>query len=79
MISLILGDTNFPDLVIKNLKKKKINFFIIDLSKNNKFKNEKNSFRFSLGKFGSMIDLIKKKILKKFYLPVKLINQNFPH
>ena len=61
MISLILGDTNFPNLVIKNLKKKKINFLIIDLSKNNKFKNEKNSFRFSLGKFGSMIDLIKKK------------------
>ena len=56
MISLILGDTNFPDLVIKNLKKKKINFLIIDLSKNNKFKNKKNSFRISLGNFETMID-----------------------
>ena len=77
MISLILGDTNFPDLVIKNLKKKKINFFIIDLSQNNKFKNEKNSFRFSLGKFGSMIDLIKKKNSKKVLFAGKINKPKF--
>ena len=63
----------------RNILAGKINFLIIDLSKNNKFENEKNSFRFSLGKFGSMIDLIKKKNLKKFYLQVKSINQNFHH
>ena len=65
MITLILGDSDFPKLIIKKLKKEKKNFFIIDLSKNNSFKKEKNSYRISIGKFGSMINLIKKKTIKK--------------
>ena len=71
MISLILGDSVFPNLVIKKLRNKSKDFLIIDLSKDNKFKNFKNSFRFSLGQFGSMLNLIKKKNLKKFFLQVK--------
>ena len=61
MITLILGDSKFPNLIIKSLKRKKKDFFIIDLSKKNIFRKEKNSFRFSIGKFGSMIKLIKNK------------------
>ena len=77
MITLILGDSNFPKLIIKKLKKKKKNFFIIDLSKKNLFKKEKNSYRFSIGKFGSMIDLIKKKKSKKVLFAGKIHKPNF--
>ncbi len=77
MISLILGDTNFPNLIVKKLKKKGINFFIIDLSKNNRFKNFKNSFRFSLGQFGSMLSLIKNKKSKKVLFAGKIDKPNF--
>ena len=43
MICLILGDTKFPNKVLKDIKKKKIKYFIIDLSKKNIFKKNKNS------------------------------------
>ena len=71
MISLILGDSVFPNLVIKKLRNKSKDFFIIDLSKKKKLKNLKNFLRFSLGQFGFMQNLIKKKNLKKFFLQVK--------
>ena len=58
MIGLFLGDTNFPNLILKKIKKKKIDFFIIDLSFKNKFKKEKNSHRISIGKFGAIIKII---------------------
>ena len=77
MITLILGDSNFPKLIIKKLKKEKKNFFIIDLSKKNSFKKEKNSYRISIGKFGSMINLIKKKKSKKVLFAGKIHKPNF--
>ena len=48
MIGLFLGDTDFPKIVLKKIKKLKKNFFIIDFSKNNKFVKEKNSHRISI-------------------------------
>ena len=66
MLCLILGDTDFPKIVIKNIQRKKIKFFIIDLSKKNVFKNEKNSFRISIGQFGKMIKLMKEKKILYF-------------
>ena len=33
MICLILGDTDFPKKVLENVKKKRVKYFIIDLSK----------------------------------------------
>ena len=77
MITLILGDSNFPKLIIKNLKKQKKKFFIIDLSKKNSFKKEKNSYRFSLGEFGSIINLIKKKRSRKVLFAGKIHKPNF--
>ena len=44
MIGLIFGDTKFPEEILKNVKKKKINYLIIDLSKNKKFKKDKKSY-----------------------------------
>ena len=77
MITLILGDSKFPNLIIKSLKRKKKDFFIIDLSKKNIFRKEKNSFRFSIGKFGSMINLIKNKKSKKVLFAGKIHKPNF--
>ena len=68
MICLILGDTKFPNIVLENVKKKKIKYFIIDLSKKNIFKKDKNSHRISIGQFGRMIKLM--KILNFFFFNI---------
>ena len=57
MIGLFLGDTDFSEIVLKKVKKLINEYFIIDFSKNNKFKKEKNSYRISIGKFGEIIKL----------------------
>ena len=65
MIGLFLGEKKLPLEILKNLKKKKIKYFIIDLSKNNKFKKDKNSYFINIGKFGKILELIKSKKCKK--------------
>ena len=65
MIGLFLGEKKLPLEILKNLKKKKIKYFIIDLTKNNKFKKDKNSYFISIGKFGKILELIKSKKCKK--------------
>ena len=51
--------------LLKKLEKKNIKYFIIDLTKNNKFKKNKNSFFINIGKFGEILKLIKSKKCKK--------------
>ncbi len=65
MIGLFLGEKKLPIEIIKKLKKKKIKYFIIDLTKNNKFKKDKNCFFISIGRFGKILELIKSKKCKK--------------
>ena len=65
MIGLFLGEKKLPLEILKSLKKKKIEYFIIDLSKNNKFKKDKNSYFVNIGKFGKILELIKSKKCKK--------------
>ncbi len=65
MIGLFLGEKKLPIEILKKIKKKKIKYFIIDLTKNNKFKNDKNSFFISIGKFGKILNLIHSKKCKK--------------
>ena len=77
MIGLFLGDTDFSNLVLKKIKKLKKKFFIIDFSKNNKFKKEKNSYRISIGKFGKIIDLIKEKRSNKVLFAGKIAKPKF--
>ena len=77
MIGLFLGDTDFSNIVLKKVKKIKKNFFIIDFSKNNKFKKEKNSYRISIGKFGKIIDLIKEKKSNKVLFAGKIAKPKF--
>ncbi len=77
MIGLFLGDTDFSDVVLKKIKKLKKKYFIIDFSKNNKFKNNKNCYRISIGKFGEIIKLIKEKKSKKVLFAGKIAKPNF--
>ena len=72
MIGLFLGDTDFPKIVLKKIKKLKKKYFIIDFSKNNLFAKEKNSYRISIGKFGKIIDLIKKQKSSKVLFAGKI-------
>ncbi len=77
MIGLFLGDTDFSEIVLKKIKKQKKNYFIIDFSKSNKFNKDKNSFRISIGRFGTIINLIKQKKCKKVLFAGKIAKPNF--
>ena len=65
MIGLFLGEKELPIEIVKKIERKKLNYFIIDLTKNNKFKKNKNSFFINIGKFGEILKLIKFKKCKK--------------
>ncbi|MDA9108777.1 UDP-2,3-diacylglucosamine diphosphatase LpxI [Candidatus Pelagibacter sp.] len=77
MIGLFLGDTDFSDTVLKKIKKLGKKYFIIDFSKNNKFKKDVNSHRISIGKFGKIINLIKEKKSKKVLFAGKITKPKF--
>jgi DUF1009 family protein len=77
MIGLFLGDTDFSEIVLKKIIKLKKKYFIIDFSKNNKFKKDKNSHRISIGKFGKIINLIKEKKSKKVLFAGKIAKPKF--
>lgn len=77
MIGLFLGDTDFSEVVLKKIKKLKKKYFIIDFSKNNKFKKNTNSHRISIGRFGKIINLIKEKKSKKVLFAGKIAKPKF--
>src|SRR6056300_120736 len=77
MIGLFLGDTDFPEIVLKKIKKINKKYFIVDFSKNNRFKKDKNCYRISIGKFGKIINLIKEKNSKKVLFAGKIAKPNF--
>ena len=77
MIGLFLGDTDFSEKVLSKVNNLKKKYFIIDLSKKNKFKKNKNSFKISIGRFGAIIDLIKQKKCKKVLFAGKIAKPSF--
>ena len=77
MIGLFLGDTDFSKIVLKKIKKLKKKYFIIDFSNKNDFAKEKNSYRISIGKFGKIIDLIKKQKSNKVLFAGKIDKPKF--
>ena len=77
MIGLFLGDTEFSEIVLRKIKKLNEEYFIIDFSKKNKFKKDKNSNRISIGKFGQIISLIKKKKSNKVLFAGKIAKPKF--
>ena len=77
MIGLIFGDTDFPNEILKTVKKKNINYLIIDLSKSKKFKKDKKSYSVSIGQFGKIINIFEKNNCKKVLFAGKVNKPNF--
>ena len=77
MIGLFLGDTDFSEIILNKIKKLKKEYFILDFSKNNKFKKDINSHRISIGKFGKIIKLINEKKAKKVLFAGKIVKPKF--
>ena len=77
MIGLFLGDTDFSEIVLRKIKRLNKKYFIIDFSKNNKFKKDINSHRISIGKFGKILSLIKEKKSKKILFAGKITKPKF--
>ena len=72
MIGLFLGSTDFPKIILDKIKRKKLKYFIVDLTKNNLFKENKKSHFISIGKFGKILNLIKEKNCKKVLFAGKI-------
>ena len=77
MIGLFFGDTDFPNIILNTIKKQKIKYLIIDLSKSRKFKKDKNSFSVSMGQFGKIINILREKNCKKVLFAGKVNKPNF--
>ncbi len=77
MIGLIFGDTDFPREILKTVKKRKIKYLIIDLSKSKKFKQDRKSYSVSIGQFGKIISILKENRCKKVLFAGKVNKPNF--
>jgi len=77
MIGLIFGDTDFPKEVLKTIKKKNIDYLIIDLSKSKKFKKDKRSYSVSIGQFGTIINILRENNCKKVLFAGKVKKPSF--
>ena len=77
MISLFLGDSDFPKKILNKIKKLKKKYFIVDLSSTRQFKSYKNSYSISIGQFGKIISLIKEKKCDKVLFAGKIKKPNF--
>ena len=76
MIGLIFGDTDFPKEILKKIKKRKIKYLIIDLSKSKKFKKDKKSYSVSIGQFGRIIKILKENKCRKVLFAGKVKKPN---
>ena len=77
MIGLIFGDTDFPNEILKTIKKRRIKYLIIDLSKTKKFKQDKKSHSVSIGQFGKIINILKQNKCKKVLFAGKVNKPKF--
>ena len=77
MIGLFFGDTDFPNIILNTIKKQKIKYLIIDLSKSRKYKKDKNSHSVSIGQFGKIINILKENNCKKVLFAGKVNKPNF--
>ena len=77
MIGLIFGETSLPIEIFKKIKKKKIKYLIIDLTKSKKFRKDRKSFSVSVGQFGKIISILKDNKCKKVLFAGKVSKPNF--
>ena len=77
MIGLIFGETHFPKVVLKKIKKRKLKYLIIDLSKTKAFKKDSHSHVVSIGQFGKIINILKTNKCKKVLFAGRVKKPNF--
>jgi len=77
MLGLIFGETIFPFEILNKIKKRKLKYLIIDLTKKKNFKKNKNSHSVSIGQFGKIIKILKKNKCKKVLFAGKITKPNF--
>ena len=77
MIGLIFGDNDFPKEILKTIKKRKIKYLIIDLSKSKKFNKYNKSHSVSIGQFGKILNILKENNCKKVLFAGKVNKPNF--
>ena len=76
MIGLIFGETDFPKYIYRKIKNKK-KYTIIDLTKRNFFKKDKNTYKVSIGQFGKILSILKKNNCKKVLFAGKVNRPKF--
>ena len=76
MIGLIFGESNFPKEILKKIKRKKLKYLIIDLSKKKIFKKNRHSHDVSIGQFGKIIKILNEKKCKKVLFAGKVEKPN---
>ena len=77
MIGLIFGETNLPHEILKNIKRKKLKYLIIDLTIKRLFKKDKHSYSVFIGQFGKILDILKTNKCKKVIFAGKVRKPNF--
>jgi len=77
MIGLILGDTHIGKIIVKKLLKLKKRFIIIDISKKNLFKKNKNSYSLTIGQLGKCISILKNNKCKNIIFAGRVLKPNF--
>ena len=77
MIGLIFGETHFPIQILKKIKKRRLKYLIIDLTKGRKFRKSYHSYNFSIGQFGKIIKILKDNKCKKVLFAGKVQKPNF--
>ena len=77
MIGLIFGETDFPKVILKKIKKIKKKYLIVDLTKKKTFKKDKNSRSASIGQIGKIINIFKENRCKKVIFAGSIKKPNF--
>jgi len=77
MIGLIFGESKLTFEILKKVKKKKIEYLIIDLTKKKVFKKNKFAYPVSVGQFGKIIKILKLNRCKKVLFAGKVKKPNF--
>ena len=77
MIGLIFGETDFPNQILKKIKKENKKYLIIDLTKRKKFRKNSCSHNVSLGQFSRIIKVLKDNKCKKVLFAGKVQKPNF--
>ena len=77
MIGLIFGETDFPKEILKKVKKKRVKYIIIDLTKRKNFRRDKYSYNVSIGQFGKIIQILKENKCKKVLFAGRVNRPNF--